>query len=80
MNVEVRPPRKPTSHSWSFVGSVVVHHDVDIDVRWHAGLDDIEEVDEVRCPMTLVALADDAAGTDVEGREQRRCPVAFIVM
>jgi hypothetical protein len=54
-----------------FMGSVVVHDDVDVEPVGNAGVDLLEEVQELGWPVALVTLADHKAGSDVEGRKAR---------
>lgn len=64
-------PRRPVS-------GVVVHHEMDVRPFRHGGIDTFEKVEELGCPMTLVAFADDGARGDVERCEQGRRTVADI--
>ena len=52
-------PRRPVS-------GVVVHHEMDVRPFRHGGIDTFEKVEELGCPMTLVAFADDGARGDVK--------------
>ena len=74
------PPRQPRFDRRRFVGGVVVHDDVDIEPVRDIGIDLLEEVEELGCPVALVTLADHEAGGHVERGEQRCRAVADIVM
>ena len=58
--------------------SVIVHDNMNVKIIRDAGVDLLEKVEEFGRPMTLVAFADHETGSDVERREQQRCPVSDI--
>ena len=76
----VRPPRQPRLDRSGLVGGIVIHDDVDGEPRGDAGINLLEEGEELPGPMALVALADDEAGGDVERSEQRGRAVPDIGM
>src|SRR2546430_4701002 len=47
--------------------------DMNVETLGNAHVDLLQEVQELRSSMTLVAFADHKAGSDIEGCEQRRC-------
>ena len=49
-------------------------------LRWHLGLDGIEEADELLVPVALHIAADDGPIEDVEGREQRGRAMTLVVV
>ena len=55
-------------------------YDVDLEIGRHVGLDVIEEFAERAGAVALGALADDRAGGDIEGCEQRGRAVPVRVM
>ena len=59
----VRPTRQPGLDRLGFMGRVVVHDDVDVEAVWNAGVDLLEEVQELSRPVALVTLADDETGS-----------------
>ena len=63
-----------------FVSCVVVEHQVDVEIGRRGLLDRGQELAEFDRPMTLVAAADDSAGGDVQGGEQRSRAVALVVV
>lgn len=67
----MRPARQPCSYERGFVGRVIVHNDVDVEIGRKVGIDLLEEVEKLDRAMPLVAFADDEAGSDIECREQR---------
>ena len=60
--------------------SVVVSDQVHIKVFWRLGFDAAQEPEPFLMAMSLHTLADHPAGGDIECCEQRRCPVAFVVV
>jgi hypothetical protein len=63
-----------------FMRGVIVHDDVNVEAIRDTGVDLFEKIQKLGGPMTLVAFADHESGSDVEGREQRRCAVADVRM
>ena len=57
-----------------FVGGVVVQHHVDLQIRRYVGIDLLEKLQPLSVPMARLALGDDAAVQNVEGRKQRVVP------
>lgn len=49
-----------------FVGGIVIHDDMDIEPFGDSSIDLFEEVQELGCPVTLVAFADDEPRGDIE--------------
>jgi hypothetical protein len=49
-------------------------------VLWRLGFDAAQEPEPFLMAMSLHTLADHSAGGDIECCEQRRCPVAFVVV
>ena len=80
VDVPAGPLGEPGTDHRGLVGGVVVHDQVDIEVLGHVGLDLVEELEELRCPVAGEALADHLAGGDVQGGEQRGCAVALVVV
>ena len=71
--MESRVACEPGSDPGRFVSAVVVHHEVDIHLRWHVGFDGAQELQEFAAAVPAVKLSDDLAGGDVErGKERRR--------
>lgn len=80
MDVPVRPPGQPSFDRCGFVGGVVVHDDVDVEPGRNIAVDHLEEVEELPGPVAAITLADDRAGGDVEGGEQRGRAVALVIV
>ena len=80
MGVPARPLGEPIPDDFGFMGGVIVHDDMNIEITGHIGLDPVEKLAELPRPVTAKALADDLAGGDVEGGEQRGRAVAFVIV
>ena len=78
--MEPRPFGQPSLNAGRLVRAVVVHDEVDVDVRRHAGVHAVEELPKLDRPVPTMRLPDHRAGLDVEGREQRRGPVTPVVV
>ena len=76
---DARVAGEPAQHLGMLVSSVVVEDDVDHLAGRHRALDGVEEADEFLVPVALHAWADDGAVEHVEGGEQGRGAVAFVV-
>ena len=62
------------------VGGIVVDNGMDRLSRRDLRLDGVEEADELLVAVALHVAADDGAVEDVEGGEQRRRAMAFVVV
>ena len=80
MQVKARPARQPGLDLGVLVGAVVVTDQVHIQVGRDLRLDVTQEGEKFLVPMALLALGQDAAVGDVQGREQRRGAMAHIVV
>src|SRR6516164_7264166 len=76
----MRPAGEPSPDLGSFVGGIVIHDDMDIEPLRDFRIDLLEEVQELSCPMPLVAFADDEPGGDIEGGEQRGRTMAQVAV
>ena len=77
---EARVPVEPLAHLGMLVGGVVVEDHVDDLSGGNLRLNGVEEADELLVPMALHVAADDLAVENVEGGEQRRCAMPFVVV
>src|SRR3546814_11829157 len=66
----MRAACEPVLDLWRLVGRIVVHHEVAVWPLGDRGVDPLEEVEELGCPMHLVAFPDNGAGGNVERGEQ----------
>ena len=60
------PLDQPAANDLGFVGGVIVHDKVDIEVRGDVRFDFVEKLAELARPMTRIAFSDHMAGRDVE--------------
>src|ERR1700689_4901316 len=79
MQMESRMLEQPPMDSRRFVRGIVIQNQMNLLAGGNVALDDIQEVAELLGSMTRIALTDDLAGLDVQGREQRGRPVPLIV-
>jgi hypothetical protein len=75
-----RPTGQPVAHQRCLVRGVVVHDQLYVQVMRHGGHDLVEETRELGRWVPPIAFADNLACGDVEGRKQRRCALAFVVV
>ena len=73
-------PGQPLLHLPMFVSRIVVDDGMDRLSRRDLRLHGVEEADELLVPVALHIAADDGAVEDVEGGEQRRRAMAFVVV
>ena len=73
-------PGKPSPNLGMLVSGIVIGNGVDQLAYWHAGLNGVEEADELLMPMALHAAADHRAVQHVEGGKQRSGAMALVVM
>jgi hypothetical protein len=76
---EARMSAQPAQHLGMLVGGVVIQDHVDHLAGGDLTLDGVEEADEFLVPVALHAVADHGVVQDVEGGEQGRGAVAFVV-
>ena len=80
VHVHARVSGQPAMNERRFVGTGVVHDEVDVEHGRHRRVDGVEEPAKLARPVARVALADDLATLDVQRREEGGCPVARGVM
>ena len=73
-------PVEPGFHRGMVVGAIVVQHKVSGRLAGKLVIQTAKESHKLLMPVSRVALADNLALQHVERREERRCPVALIVM
>src|SRR5579864_2732817 len=71
---------EPALDLGALVSAVVVQNEMDVEFRRHLLFQLIEKPGELLAAMARQATADDLAVEDVEGGEQRRGSVPFVVM
>ena len=80
MQVIARVSGEPGFDRRCLVGGVIVEHQMDVEIGRHGLFDRGQEPAEFDRAVALVATADDPAGGDVQGGEQRGRAVALVVM
>ena len=80
VDMVARMTDQPALDGRRFMGGVVVHHQMHVQVRRHVGFDGVEELAELDGPMAALELADDLAGFGIERGEQAGGAVTEIVM
>jgi hypothetical protein len=58
VDVHARPLGQPLPDPSRLVGAVVIHDEVQIEVRWHGGVDRVEELPELDGAVPLMKLRD----------------------
>src|SRR5258707_11333903 len=71
---------EPFAHLGMFMGRVVVDDSVNRLSFWNLRLDLVEEADELLMAVTFHVVTDDGAIENVEGGEERRGAIAFVVV
>src|SRR5260370_7956741 len=80
VHMKTRMPLKPRLDLGVLVCGVVVGNQVHIKPLGRGTIDCTQKFKPFLVAMSLHALADDAAGSDIEGGKQCRCSVAFILV
>ncbi len=69
MQMVVGPLREPPLDQRGLAGGIVVDDQMDVQVLGDGGIDRVQELSELDCPVPAMALADHATALGVEGRE-----------
>src|SRR5277367_4422715 len=80
MDMEAWMTSEPGTHGRSLVRAVVVHHQMHVQLRRNVGFDRTQELQELSAAMTPMQLADDFSRSYIQGREQRRGAMAFVIV
>src|SRR6266404_8739468 len=80
MPMPARTFGEPIADQLGLVARGVVHDNVDIEISRHILFNLVEELAELARAMARHAFCDDLADLDVERCEERRGPVALVVM
>ena len=75
-----QPVGQPGADLRMLVGRVVVDDEMEVEVVRHVGLDVLQETQQLLATVTGFALRHDLPVGDVEGSEQRRRPLANVVV
>ena len=80
MDVIAGPGSEPALDFDVFVGAVIVHDKVDIEVRGHVGVNVLEKAQKLLMTMPWLALGQDLACGHVEGGEEGGGAVTDVAM
>ena len=80
VKVESGMSSNPGFDPWVFVGCVVVHDQMQIEMRWRLDIDLVEETNELLVSMTCHAVADHFAIEQAQRSEQCGRAVALVVV
>lgn len=80
VQLETWMPPEPGFHPGVLVGPVIVHNQMQIEIRWRVFVDFLEEPDEFLVPMPRHAVADDFPIEHTQGSEQGGGAIAFVVV
>jgi hypothetical protein len=71
MHMVARPGRQPLPDLEMLMGGIVVHHQVNVQVRRHVGIQMVEEPQELLMSVSGLAFSQCLSGSDVQGGEER---------
>lgn len=80
MNMKSRTSSKPGADRCGLVGAVVVHDQMDVQIRRNTLLDGVQKAQEFGGPVSRLRLTDDLTGGDIERSEQRRGAMTHVVV
>jgi len=80
VQLEARMPIHPVLHPRMFMGPIVVHNEMQIEMGRGLGVNLLEEPDELLMSMPRQTIADDVPIKQVQRRKQGRRAVASIIM
>lgn len=80
VNMKPRVFGEPIADGRRLVGAVVVHDQMNVEIRGSVGVDGVEELAELNGAMAHVRLADDFPGFDVQRSEERDGAVSTVVV
>lgn len=78
--MKARALHKPTLNERGFVRGIVIHNHVHVQLCWNIGFNGVEKLAEFLAAMAAMQFSDHLAGLGIEGRKQRGCAVAQIVV
>jgi len=78
--MKTRMTGKPGAHGRRLVSAVLVRHQMHVQLRRDVHFDRKQELQEPCAAMAPMQLADDLSGGDIQGREQRRSAMAFVIV
>ena len=80
MSNETVVPFEPALHSWVFVGAIIIHHHMQPDLAGELRIQTLQKLQKLLVAMARITLTDDLALRNFQGGEQRRRPVALVVV
>ena len=80
VDVETWPGGEPDAHFGVFVGGVVVHDQVHVQLRWNSRIDPFEKAEKLLMAVARLAVGEDGSGGDVESGKERGGAMADIIV
>ncbi len=80
VDVNARSLRKPVANQRRLVGPVVVHDQMDVQRLGHGRVDRVEELPKFDGAVASMKLRHDLRGLDIQGGEERRGAMPFVVV
>ena len=71
---------QPLANQCCFVRAVVIQHQMNVEIGGNGPIDLLQEIEKLDGAMTPVALAEHAAGGDIESRKQAGDAVSFVIV
>ena len=72
VNMESGMANKPVPDCRRLMGTVVVHHEVDVQVSWNGRFNSAQELRKFTAAMTAMQFSDELSSSDIKRSEQRR--------
>jgi hypothetical protein len=80
VKVIARPLLQPMADQRCLVSSVVIQHQMYVEIRWNSIVYLLKKVEELHRTVAAVALAEYIAGRDIESSEQIRDAVSLVIV
>lgn len=80
MQMETGVATEPGFDSWMFVGAIIVHDQMEVELVWCLRVDFLEEPDELLMPMTRHAVANNLSVEHAQCGKQCRGTIAFVIV
>jgi len=74
------PLLQPVANQCCLVRAVVIQHQMDVEVGWNGSVNLLQEVKKLDRTVSSIALAEYAAGGNVEGCKQAGDAVPFVIV
>src|SRR5947209_1333390 len=79
MEMEARVSEQPAVNERRLMRGVVIQDKMDVKTRWHFGINAIQELAKLGRAVSPMQFADGLAGRHIQGGEQRRGAMAFVI-